>query len=91
MIARSRCAASKATDQVEAERLLGVEQRDAGERSVGHPPRLGAHERRRHHHPPVEHDGVDAHVVAVDLPAPRLSAPGSPKIETKYGHSPNAS
>ena len=66
-------------DQVEPERLLGVEQRSAGERAVAHPPGLGAHERRRHHDSPVEHDGVHAQVVAVDLPAPRLVAARFPE------------
>ena len=53
--------------------LLGVEQRHPGERSEADPARFGAHEGRRHDDPPVEHHGVDAEVVAVDLPSPRLA------------------
>ena len=74
MIARSRCARVEGADQVEPESLLRVEQRDAGERSEPDPARLGAHERGRHHDPAVEHHRVDAQVVAVDLPSPRLVA-----------------
>ena len=66
-------------DQVEAELFLGIEQRRPGERAVFDASRLGTHERRGHHDPPIEHDGVHAQVVAVDLPAPWLVAPRCPE------------
>ena len=65
--------AVEGADQVEPEALLRVEQRDAGVRSGADPTRLGAHERRRRHDPTVDHHRVDAQVVAVDLPTPRLA------------------
>ena len=54
-------------------------------------PRFRAHEGGGHDDAPVEHHRVDAEVVAVELPTPRSPDAGDPKIDTKYGHSPNAS
>ena len=58
------------THQCQTARLLRVEQRQSGQRTTMDAPRLGSHEGRCHHDPPVEDHRVDAQVVTVDLPAP---------------------
>ena len=66
-------------DQVEPERSSGSNSDDAGERTAGDAHGSDTHEGRRHHEPAVEHHGVDAQVVAVDLPTPRFVRAGRPE------------